>query len=126
MGRMVPRATSIRRPRNLQALGTGASPSCPHSLSRRASERGALLQRLAADDNTDCEAFRKVVKGPLFFEQEPKFLRDFVDDITPAMTPLENAHFQVPRRISAPLNLSPIGGRVQRADKRMVPMLITT
>ena len=67
MGRMGPRAISIRRPRNLQALGTGASPSCPHSLSRRASERGALLQRLAADDNTDCEAFRKVVKEPLFF-----------------------------------------------------------
>ena len=71
MCRMGPRAISIRRPRNLQALGTGASPSCPHSLSRRASERGALLQQLAADDNTDCEAFRKVVKEPLFFEQEP-------------------------------------------------------
>ena len=32
---------------------------------------GALLQRLAADDNTDCEAFRKVVKEPVLFEQEP-------------------------------------------------------
>ena len=104
---------------------TGASPSCPHSLSRRASGCGALLQRLAADDNTD-RLFAKSLRNRFFSNRSPKFLRDFVDDIAPAMTPLENAHFQVPRRISAPLNPSPIGGRVQGADKRMVPMLITT
>ena len=50
------------------------------------------------------------------------------------MTPLENAHFQVPRRISAPLNPSPIGGfRVAKRAAQtpamcaaMVSTLITT
>ena len=62
--------------------------------------------------------FAKSLRNRFFSNRSPKFLRDFVDDITPAMTPLENAHFRVPRRISASLNPSPIGGRVQGADKR--------